>query len=238
MLSKIILLSAVFLFLSVPSAYPQTRAATYACPMHPEVTSARRGRCRKCGMDLRRVTPQPKNAEPPTETTDTSFSSKKIPDVRLSDQTGKQLNFYTDLVKGKTVAINFIFTTCTAACPPLTATFRKVQQKAVERGLEVQLISISVDPAVDTPERLKAFAEKFKAEAGWTFVTGDQSEIDSLLKGLGAAITNKNDHTPMMMIGNDRVDRWTRAYGLSSPDKIVALITEINHQGTRTQRQK
>lgn len=176
-------------------------------------------------MDLVR---KQNESRPAPQTTDPSvtFTSAKIPDVRIVDQNGKQLNFYTDLIKGKIVAINFIFTTCTASCPPLTATFRRVQQDAKARGLEVQLVSISVDPSIDTPERLKTFAEKFKAEPGWTFVTGDKAEIDSLLNGLGAAITNKNDHTPMMMIGNDNADYWTRAYGLSSPSKLVDLIAE------------
>lgn len=207
---------------------PAAQGVVYACPMHPEVTSTKRGaRCRKCGMDLR---PVQKNNEPASANDATnesaSFSSMKIPNSLVSDQNGKQLDFYTDLIKGKTVAINFIFTTCTASCPPLTATFRKVQQDAAQRGLDVKLISISVDPTVDTPERLLAFAQKFNAEPGWTFVTGDKGEIDTLLKGLGAAITNKNDHTPMIMIGNDVADYWTRAYGLSSPTKLVDLISE------------
>jgi cytochrome oxidase Cu insertion factor (SCO1/SenC/PrrC family) len=179
-------------------------------------------------MDLRPVkagaekspTPSP---TPPGELA-FSFTSAKIPNTRLNDQNGKQINFYDDLIKGKTVAINFIFTTCTASCPPLTATFRKVQQTAAERKLDVNLISISVVPVVDTPERLSAFAAKFKAEPGWTFVTGDKADIDSLLQALGAGITNKNDHTPMIMIGNDPVDYWTRAYGLSSPSSIVDLL--------------
>jgi cytochrome oxidase Cu insertion factor (SCO1/SenC/PrrC family) len=182
-------------------------------------------------MDLKAVKKKAEPAPSPSpspspDNSGTPFSSTKIPNVRLLDQHGKQLNFYDDLVKGKTVAINFVFTTCTASCPPLTATFRKVQQNATQRGLDVQLISISVDPSVDTPERLKAFSEKFNAGPGWTFVTGDKGEIDSLLKGLGAAINNKNDHTPMMMIGNDRVDYWTRAYGLSSPSTLVELIAD------------
>lgn len=182
-------------------------------------------------MELRPVKPEPSpspSATPPDAneiTPDTSlFSSLKIPNARIYDQDSKQLDFYTDLIKGKTVAINFIFTTCTASCPPLTATFRKVQQNAAERGLPLQLISISVDPTVDTPERLHAFAEKYSAGPGWTFVTGDKSEIDSLLRGLGAAVTNKNDHTPMIMIGNDGADYWTRAYGLSSPSQLIELI--------------
>jgi cytochrome oxidase Cu insertion factor (SCO1/SenC/PrrC family) len=196
--------------------------------MHPEVKSSKRGqRCPKCGMDLRPVKPEPSPTPTPAaqpEEASTSFSSAKIPNARLLDQNGKQLNFYHDLIKGKTVAINFIFTTCTASCPPLTATFRRVQQDAAQRGLEVQLISVSVDPTVDTPERLNAFAQKFNAGPGWTFVTGDKSEIDSLLKGLGTAVTNKNDHTPMIMIGNDTADYWTRAYGLSSPTSHVELL--------------
>jgi protein SCO1 len=204
---------------------PQKPApVVYSCPMHPEVTSTKRGRCSKCGMDLRPVGKVKPANEATAETT--SFSSLKIPNSLVYDQTGKQLDFYTDLIKGKTVAINFIFTTCTASCPPLTATFHKVQQDAAQRGLDVKLISISVDPTVDTPERLLAFAQKYNAEPGWTFVTGNKTEIDSLLKGLGIAITNKNDHTPMIMIGNDVADYWTRAYGLSAPTKLIDLIAD------------
>lgn len=207
---------------------PAAQPVVYACPMHPEITSTKRSaRCPKCGMALRPVQKSSETA-PANDATDesASFSSLKIPNSSVYDQNGKQLDFYTDLIKGKTVAINFIFTTCTASCPPLTATFRKVQQDAAQRGLDVKLISISVDPTVDTPERLLAFAQKYNAGPGWTFVTGNKAEIDSLLKGLGVAITNKNDHTPMMMIGNDVADYWTRAYGLSSPTKLVDLISE------------
>ena len=208
----------------------------YACPMHPDVTSTKRGKCRKCGMDLRRTKTEVADVPPETAPVDPvadpskpktesySFSSAKIPHARVLDQNGKQLDFYADLIKGKSVAINFVFTTCTAICPSLTATFRRVQQESRSRGLNVQLISISVDPTVDTPERLQGFAKKFKAEPGWTFVTGDKAEIDSVLQALGVAITNKNDHTPMVLIGNDVADHWTRTYGLSSPATIVDLI--------------
>lgn len=234
MLLKLIAI-ALFVFLPIPGAInaqstrkPAAKRVVYACPMHPEVTSNKKGRCKKCGMDLRPVKPEAAPTPTPTPPGDgaLSFNSARIANTRILDQNGKQLNFYDDLIKGKTVAINFIFTTCTTVCPPLTATFRKVQQTAAERGLDVKLVSVSVDPVVDTPERLRAFAEKFKVDQDWTFVTGDKREMDLLLKSLGASVANKNDHTPMILIGNDSVDYWTRAYGLSSPTKLVDLIVE------------
>ncbi|HVF89372.1 MAG TPA: SCO family protein, partial [Blastocatellia bacterium] len=142
-------------------------------------------------------------------------------------QDGRKLRFFSDLVKGKTVAVNFIFTTCTTICPPLTATFRKVQQDLGERvGRDIHLISISVDPATDVPERLKAFAAKFKAGPGWSFVTGGKQDIDGLLLALGASIADKNDHTPMVLVGNESAGIWTRTYGLSTPQTLVKVITD------------
>ncbi len=235
------------LFASVPAsdlalANPQNRQKTqrtqrkpkrYSCPMHPEVTSTRTGRCPKCGMNLRLVrdtgTANPARIET-VENNDKGdpppFTSSRIPDVKVTDQNGRQLNFYSDLVRGKTVAINFIFTTCTAICPPLTATFRRLQQDLDKQHSKAQLISISVDPTTDTPERLHDFAAKFKAEPGWTFITGDRAEIDSLLRALGAAVASRNDHTPMILVVNDATGYWTRVYGLSPPATLVKVIEE------------
>lgn len=213
-----------------------TKTVRYACPMHPEVTSARRGRCRKCGMALRlkkadvdlTAAPAPGvgdtvSASPEPEANPISFG--KIPDVIVADQNGRRLRFYSDLVAGKVVAINFIFTTCTASCPLLAATFRRLQEELGGRvGRNVWLISISVDPSTDTPERLRNFATKFKAGPGWTFVTGDKNDIDAVLREFGVAVANKNDHTPMILIGNDGAGYWTRAYGLSAPSALAKLV--------------
>lgn len=209
----------------------------YECPMHPEVTSSKRGKCPKCGMALRKKksdTGQNVNAvtnDSSTREEGGSVTVREIPDVRVFDQNGRQLNFYKDLVAGKVVAINFVFTTCTAICRPLTATFRRVQQELGEEiGKNVWLISVSVDPTTDTPARLHEFAEKFKAGPGWSFVTGDASDINAILNAFGVGITNKNDHTPMVLIGSEAKGVWTRAYGLSSPVEIAKLITEVSRR--------
>ena len=173
----------------------------------------------------KQVSNQASDAKEPAAKQKDANASLGIPDATVYDQNGNRLKFYTDLVKGKTVAINFIFTTCTAICPALTATFRRVQQQLGDRvGHDVHLISVSVDPTTDVPEKLKEYAAKFKAGPGWTFVTGDKVEIDSVLKALGTAVADKNDHTPMVLIGNEKAGDWSRAYGLSPPTRLVELI--------------
>jgi protein SCO1/2 len=148
-----------------------------------------------------------------------------IPDVPVVDQDGKAVRFYSDLVKDRVVAVNFVFTTCTTICPPMGANFAKLQKLLGDRaGREVHLISVSVDPTTDTPERMKAWAQKFGAGPGWTLVTGDRDQITRLLKSLGVYTANIADHSPLVLLGNDARHQWTRAYGLAAPAKLAELI--------------
>lgn len=216
---------------------PAAKAVSYECPMHLDVKSTKPGKCPKCKMELRKAEAQNKLTVEPdsvaatrSESTIPNASRNKmsIPDVAVLDQHGNALHFYTDLIKDKTVAINFIFTNCTTICPPLAATFARLQREMGDKiGQEVHLISISVDPLTDTPERLKAWGAKFKAGPGWTFVTGEKQEMDRLLNALGAAVSKREDHTPAMIIGNDSKGVWTRTYGLAKINQIVAVIENV-----------
>lgn len=151
-----------------------------------------------------------------------------VPDVPVVDQDGKPARFYTDLVKDRVVAVNFVFTTCRTICPPMGANFGQLQKLLGDRmGKDVHLISVSVDPTTDTPERLKAWGQKFGAGPGWTLVTGDRAEITRLLKALGVFTPNIGDHSPLVLLGNDARHQWTRAYGLAAPAKLAELIDQM-----------
>lgn len=151
--------------------------------------------------------------------------SLKVPDVPVLDQDGRALRVYSDLVKGRTVAINFIFTSCTTICPPLTSSMRSIQRELGDRvGRDIWLISVSVDPIVDVPEKLRALASRFDAGPGWSFLTGEKADIDRLLKALGASGGDITAHSTTLLIGNEPADRWVRSSGFAPVPTNVRLI--------------
>ena len=150
-----------------------------------------------------------------------------FPNTVLVTQDNQKVKFYDDLLKDKVVVINFMFTTCTSVCPPMTATLSRVQKLLGDRSKEVNMISISVDPTTDTPERLKAYADKFKAQPGWYFLSGEQANVDAVLHKLGGHVANKNDHTVTLIIGNVATGEWKKLYALSKPADIAAQITQL-----------
>jgi cytochrome oxidase Cu insertion factor (SCO1/SenC/PrrC family) len=163
-------------------------------------------------------------------TSDDAFTLD-LPDVPVVDQDGRAMRFRSELIKDRTVAVNFVFTTCTTVCPALTTTMRAIQRELGERvGQDVWLISVSVDPTVDRPERLRAFANGFGAGPGWTFLTGEPADIDRLLKAFGSA-GGINAHATTMLIGNAHSGRWVRTSGLASASTNVKLIVDAARSG-------
>lgn len=101
---------------------------------------------------------------------------KRIEDFTFTDQNGNPFGL-SDL-NGKVWVADFIFTNCTTVCPPMTINMKRLQDELKEEGLEVELVSFSVDPEVDTPEKLKGYMEYFKADPeNWHFLTGYSMEV-------------------------------------------------------------
>ena len=153
----------------------------------------------------------------------------RIPDVDCLDQNGKKLRFNTDLVKGKVVVISFIYTSCTYLCTRIGESTVRLQTALGDRvGRDVHLISVSTDPVTDTPEKLKAWAARLKANEGWTMVTGQKAEMDRLLKVLTGDATGIKTHSPMLLIGNEATNVWTESYAFENPTRIIQQIDRVS----------
>lgn len=150
--------------------------------------------------------------------------SPKIPDVEVVTHEGKTVRFYSDLVKGRNVAVNFIFTNCSTICPASGAMFASLQ-KQNDRGLH--FISVSIDPAYDTPKRLTTWSKQFRTEPGWTLVTGSQTSIDAIVKAFGGPQGRPQDHNPLTIIGSDTTRTWQRLYGFPGAEKVTATVMEV-----------
>ncbi|HUP60942.1 MAG TPA: SCO family protein [Thermoanaerobaculia bacterium] len=152
-----------------------------------------------------------------------------IADMPVVTQDGASVHFYRDLVQGRVVAMNFVFTSCTTVCPTMGATFARVQKLLGSRK-DVSLISVSVDPANDTPERLAAWSRRLGGGPGWTLVTGRDPDITEVLKSLGVFTADPASHTPVVLVGNEATGTWERVDGLAAPKAIVAAIDRVAAQ--------
>ena len=152
-----------------------------------------------------------------------------LPDVEILNQDGQPLKFYTNLVKGKLVIINFIYTSCTDICPLLGDNFAKLQGLLGDRlGKDVYLLSISTDPETDSPAKLKAWGERLKPKTGWTLVTGEKTAMRPLLIALTGTKQRRGYHTPAVFLVNDDKGAWHRTYGLESPATLIKMLDDLS----------
>jgi len=209
----------------------QPESVEYSCPMHPEVKSKTAGSCPKCGMHLKQVSkPDAAADKAAAEKEDSQWGGTHFPNVELITQDGKKVRFYDDLIKGKVVALELIYTTCKYNCPLETARLVQLQKLLGDRmGKDVFFYSITIDPEHDTPQVLKEYAAKYHVGPGWTFLTGKESDIKLISKKLGLdKLPNGNDpdgHMPSLLIGNEATGIWMRNSALDNT-KFMALKIE------------
>lgn len=162
----------------------------------------------------------------------TADARVEVPDVELIDQDGNTVRLRSLLSGDKAVIADFIFTTCTTVCPVLSGIMARMQDKIGDRlGKDVTMVSVTVDPARDTPGKLKAYARKWKARPGWVWLTGSKDVVDRVLKGMGAYTPSFTDHPPMVLVGDGRTGAWTRFNGFPNQGLILSRVDEITAAG-------
>lgn len=138
-----------------------------------------------------------------------------FPNVPVTTHEGKNLRFYDDLIKGKVVIINAMYTVCTGSCPTNTASLLSLQEAlGPQVGKDIFIYSITLQPEIDDARALKAYAKKYGVRTGWTFLTGKKDDMELIRRKLGfydsdpIADANLSNHAGIFRIGNDRLGRW------------------------------
>jgi protein SCO1/2 len=149
-------------------------------------------------------------------------------DVELQDQNGETVHLYSDLMDGHVVVISSMFTTCAAICPVLGQKIKAIQEAAGDRlGKDVHILSITVDPGHDTPAVLREYAKRFEAQPGWHFLTGSEENVRFALAKLGFQVETKDDHSTVVLLGNEKTGLWKKANGLAGTQALVELFDSV-----------
>jgi protein SCO1 len=160
------------------------------------------------------------------------WGANYFPNVTLVTQDGKPMRFYDDLLKDKQVAINVIYTSCKDECPLETARLVQLQRLLGDRmGKDIFFYSISIDPVTDTPEVLKAYAQKFGVGPGWLFLTGKPADIKAVVKKIGLSrgsdSANRDGHTASLMVGDVAAGQWMRNSAVDDPNFLSGTIANF-----------
>ena len=162
------------------------------------------------------------------------WGASYFPNIPLLTQDGEKVHFFDDLIKDKVVAINMMYSICTGVCPTGTANLKQVQQALGQRlGKDVFMYSITLRPEFDNGAALRDYIKHYDIQPGWTFLTGKPQDVDLVRRKLGfvgdteAIDADINQHTGMVRIGNERLERWTMAPALGSHRQILRTLLEL-----------
>lgn len=146
-------------------------------------------------------------------------------DLPVIAQDGKERRFFSDVLKDKVVLIYLFFTNCKAACPMINQKLANVQPLLGDRlGTDITMISITTDPANDTPPVVKEYSEHFGPRPGWLFLTGETQNIVSIVRRLGHTSPDPNAHSTFLTVGNVAKARWTKLRPTASEAEIAEML--------------
>jgi protein SCO1/2 len=145
----------------------------------------------------------------------------EVPDARLVDTAGHAAAAREVLEAAGPTLVNFVFTSCTAICPVMSATFARLQHRLGDESAHVRLVSISIDPEHDTPERLAEYARRFDARPGWEFFTGTAAASLSLQQAFDVYRGDKMGHDPVTFMRAAAGEPWIRLDGFASVEQLL-----------------
>lgn len=157
-----------------------------------------------------------------------SVTSYNIPDLKLVDMNGAEVPLREGLGGNAPIMLNFIYTSCTAICPVMSATFYHVQDLLGTESSKVRMISISIDPENDTPAKLREYASKYRSGSQWKILTGSAKNSIAVQRAFDTFRGDKMNHAPATFIRAGGVDKpWVRLDGFASAPDIIKEYRQL-----------
>ena len=145
--------------------------------------------------------------------------------VRAQDE--RAVSLAGELDDGRPVVLDFIYTTCTTVCPLMSQTMAGFQSRLGVNGTGVHLVSISIDPEQDTPERLRDYARRFHAGPGWQQYTGTLAASVTAQQAFGVYRGDKMRHAPVTFLRAAPGQPWRRIDGFLTPDQLLHEYQQV-----------
>lgn len=159
-----------------------------------------------------------------------SVVSYVVPNVKLMDMNRTETSLLELLGSDSPVILNFIYTTCTTICPLMSATFEQVQGQLGSERAKVQMVSISIDPENDTPEKLKEYAGRFEMGPRWKMLTGTLQDSIAVQRAFGVYAGEKMNQTPVTFLkAQGEENTWLRLDGLAKASDIIKELDQLSH---------
>jgi protein SCO1/2 len=166
---------------------------------------------------------------PPLQAMRQSGAAQRFGNVTLTDQDGRPVRLYEDLMAGQVVVVNAFYTGCRAACPQAMGTLSQLQAKLAIDGVSARFISITVDPEHDTPDRVALYARSLGAGSDWNMLTGDAATVRRALHkfGLDTDPEDPGDHLNVLYMANLRTGLWKKVFSLAPLDDLEQLLQRV-----------
>ncbi len=166
-----------------------------------------------------------------------------FPNLILTDQNGRKLKFYDDLVKDKIVIFNMFYAQCEGICTPITRNLVRLQKLLGDRvGKDIFMYSFTLKPREDTVPALKHYAQMHKVKPGWLFLTGAVDDMETVRRKLGyvdpdpEVDKDKSNHIGVIKYGNEPLERWGGCPGMQSPEWIAETLSWVDWPDKRKSR--
>jgi protein SCO1/2 len=153
-----------------------------------------------------------------------SIVGYKVPPLKLVRDDGTAVQLDKELDDGRIVVLNFIYTDCTTICPLTSQVFGVLDQELDAMKMKAHLVSISIDPEQDTPERLRAYAQRFRAHGDWQHYTGTLAASIAVQQAFGAYRGDKMNHAAVSFLRAAPGQPWVRLDGFATAGELMGEI--------------